>query len=275
VTTVEGEVSTFSTRAAARILAVSPDRIRYWVKRRLVQPGVKRGRRYRFVFNDLLLMRMAKELLPSRRHLQPLQRCVERVRGLVDPSRPLTSLRLENDSGHILVRDGEVIFEADSGQLRLAFTVSALPGKLEEGFGPARVRERFDEAKRIAESDPFRALTLYSELLGREPRNFDLHMRMATLLEDEGELTGALRHLIGAAVLLPANAEVHVRLGLLYRRREDNGNALQSFLRAIECDPVSVTAHRNVAELYESLGRSREAMRHLSTLHRLSRDSSP
>jgi tetratricopeptide (TPR) repeat protein len=273
VTTVEGGVSTFSTRAAARILAVSPDRIRYWVKRRLVQPGVKRGRRYRFVFNDLLLMRMAKELLPSRRHLQPLQRCVERVRELVDPSRPLTSLRLENDSGLIVVRDGEVIFEADSGQLRLQFSAPPLSGKLEEGFGPARVRERFEEAKRIAESDPFRALTLYSDLLGREPRNFDLHMRMAALLEDESDSAGALRHLLGAAMLVPTNGEVHMRLGLLYRKREDEGNALQSFLRAIECDPVSITAHRNVAELYEKLGRRREAMRHLSTLHRLSRET--
>jgi len=74
---------------------------------------------------------------------------------------------------------------------------------------------------------------------------------------------------------MPANAEVHLRLGLLYRKRNENENALQSLLRAIECDPLSIEAHRNLAELYEKLGRKREAMRHLSTLHRLSRDSSP
>jgi hypothetical protein len=52
VTTGEGgglpRAQTFSTRAAARILAVSPDRIRYWVKRQLVNPTAQRGRRYRF-----------------------------------------------------------------------------------------------------------------------------------------------------------------------------------------------------------------------------------
>ena len=74
---------------------------------------------------------------------------------------------------------------------------------------------------------------------------------------------------------MPTNAEVHQRLGLLYRKRNENENAVRSFLCAVECDPMSVEAHRNLAELYEKLGHKREAMRHLSTLHRLSRDSSP
>ena len=264
---------TFSTRAAARILAVSPDRIRYWVKRRLVQPAATRGRRYRFAFNDLLVMRMAKELLPSRRHLEPFQRCFERVRSFFEPERSLTSLKLHHEDGRILVRDGEAVFEAESGQLLLRFGGACLTGKVEDRFGPARVRARFDEAKRLAESDPLRALMLCSDLLGREPRNFELHMRMASLLEREGDIAGAMGHLLGAAVLVPANAEVHVRLGLVYRKREEYDNALQSFLRAVECDPLSVEAHRNLAELYERVGRKREALRHLSTLHRLMSDN--
>jgi tetratricopeptide (TPR) repeat protein len=273
-TTVEGGGSTYSTRAAARIVAVSPVRIRYWVKQRLIQPAAKQGRRYRFAFHDLLLMRMAKQLLPGRRHLRPLRRCVERVRALMEPSRPLTSLKLEANDGLILVRQGNVIFEAQSGQLWLPFGAPRPTGKVDERFGPTRVRERFEEAQRVAENNPFRALMLYSDLLACQPRNFDLHLRMARLLEREGDLAGALRHLLGAALLVPANAEVHQRLGLLYRKRNENENALRSFLRAIECDPLAVEAHRNLAELYEKLGHKREAMRHLSTLHRLSRDSS-
>ncbi|HKV53133.1 MAG TPA: tetratricopeptide repeat protein [Candidatus Binataceae bacterium] len=263
---------TFSTRAAARILAVSPDRIRYWVKRRLLQPAVKRGRRYRFVFHDLLIMRMAKELLPSRRHLEPFQRCVERIREFTEPSRPVTSLRLENDEGRILVRHGDTVFDAESGQLLLNFAASRPTGQIDDRFGPARARARFDEAQRLAESDPLRALMFYGELLGREPRNFEVHMRMAGLLEGEGDLSGALRHLLGAAAIVPANPEVHLRLGELYRKRGENQNAVETFLRAIECDPLSLGAHRNLAELYDKLGRKREALRHLSTLHRLSRD---
>src|SRR5262245_60191588 len=96
----------FSTRAAARILAVTPERIRYWVKRNLIRSSQSAGRKYRFAFNDLLQMRMAKELLGSRNHIDPIQRCLERVRELVAPERSVTSLKLVNDEGRIVVRDG-------------------------------------------------------------------------------------------------------------------------------------------------------------------------
>jgi len=186
-------------------------------------------------------------------------------------SRPVTSLRMTNRDGRIVVRNGALTVEALSGQLLLNFDAPQAPGKIEERFGPARVRERFDEARRLADSDPLRALMLYSELLGREPRNFEVHMDLASLLEREGDLPGALRALLGAAAIVPTSAEVHVRLGLLYRRRGEANNALQSFLRAADCDPLSLAAHRNLVELYEAMGRKREALRHLSTVHRLTR----
>jgi DNA-binding transcriptional MerR regulator len=265
-----GRAHTFSTRAAARILAISPDRIRYWVKRSLVRPLMRTGQ-MRFGFDDLLVMRLAKELLPTRHHLDPMRRCLERMRGMFGPSRSVTSLRLANYEGQIVVRDGAVMVEALSGQILLNFGAPPAPGKVEERFGPARVRERFEEARRLAESDPLRALTLYSELLGREPGNFEAHIDLAGLLEREGDLAGALRALLGAAAIVPTNGDVHIRLGLLYRRREDTQSAIASFLRAIECDPLSLAAHRNLAELYESMGRKRESLRHLGMVHRLTR----
>jgi tetratricopeptide (TPR) repeat protein len=264
-----GGGETFSTRTAARILAVTPERIRYWVKRNLVRPLNLGGRNYRFAFNDLLEMRLAKELLGTRQHIAPVQRSLDRVREFVAPDRSVTSLKLVNDEGRIVVRDGSVLIEAQSGQLLLDFEGGRQPGKVEDRFGPARVRERFEEARRIAEEDPLRALTLYGELLGREPGNFDAHMRLATLLEREGDLGSALRHLLGAAAIDPTNAEVHLKLGLLYRRKEEHQHALRSFIRTLECDPTNVEAHRNAAEMYETMGRRRDSQRHLSAIHRL------
>jgi tetratricopeptide (TPR) repeat protein len=264
-----GRGETFSTRTAARILAVSPERIRYWVKRNLVQPAAPRGRNYRFAFNDLLLMRLAKELLQERHYLDTIRRTFERVRALVDPERPLHSLKLTNDDGVVVVSDGGVMIEADSGQLVLDFRRNRQTGKVEEGFGAARVRERFEEARRVAEEDPLKALSIYSELVNREPANFEAHMRLATLLERENDFGGALRHLLGAAAIMPASGEVHLKLGLLYLKREEPQHALLSFLRCLECDPANVEAHRNAAELYEATGRKREAQKHLGAIHRL------
>jgi Flp pilus assembly protein TadD len=170
-----------------------------------------------------------------------------------------------------VLSDGDALIEIETGQMLLRFGPRRELGRVEDRFGPARVRERFEEARRMAETDPLRALTLYSDLLGREPSNFEAHMRMATLLEGEGDLASALRHLLGAAVIVPANAEVNLRLGGLYRRREESENALRSYLRAVECDPLSIEAHRNLAELYVLAGRKRDATRHLSAINRLSR----
>jgi tetratricopeptide (TPR) repeat protein len=261
---------TFSTRTAARIIAVSPHRIRYWVKHRLLRPVARSGRRHRFAFRDLLLMRLTKELLPTRHHLQPVQRCLARLYALLDSSRPLTALKLVNDDGRIVVREGALRFDAESGQLLFDFAPAA-PGKVDERFGPARVQERFEEAKRIADQDPLKALQLYADVLGREPGNFEAHSQIAALLEDKGDLIGAVRHLLGAAAILPTSGEVHLKLGLLYRKREEFEAAARSLLRALECDPTCIEAHRNLAEIYERLGRPREALRHMSAAHRLSR----
>jgi tetratricopeptide (TPR) repeat protein len=259
---------TFSTRAAARILAVPPERIRYWVKRQFINPTTLRGRNFRFAFNDLILMRLAKELLPTRRHLEPIQRCFDRVRSLIGPLRPVHSLKLENLDGRIVLRDGAACFEVESGQLVFNFE-KRTKGKVEERFGAARARERFEEARKMAEEDPLKALTIYSDLVNREPVNFDAHMRLATLLEHENDLKGAMRHYLGAAAIVPASSEVHFKLGLLYRKMGENDSAIRSLNRALECDPTMVEAHRNLAELFDHIGRKRDSIKHLSAIHRL------
>ncbi len=266
-----GTGGTFSTRAAARILAVAPGRIRYWVKRRLISPSVVRGRKFRFAFHDLLVMRVAKELLATHRHLEPARQTFERVCRMVGPARPPSSLKLENVDGRIVVRDGRTCFEAETGQLVLDFERRVRPGTVEERFGAERARERFEEARRIAEEDPLKALTIYSALIQREPVNLDAHMRLATLFEREGDLGAALKHLLGAATIVPSNAEIHFKLGLLYRRRGEEQNAIRSLRRAVECDPAMVEAHRNLAEIYEAAGRKRDALRHFGAMHRLLR----
>ncbi len=121
------------------------------------------------------------------------------------------------------------------------------------------MRERFEEARRIADEDPLNALTIYSDLVSREPGNFDAHMRLATLLEHEGDLRGALRHLLGAAAIVPASADVHLKLGLLYRKKDEHQHAMRSLQRALECDPANVEAHRNPAEMFDAMGRKRDS----------------
>jgi DNA-binding transcriptional MerR regulator len=270
-------VESFSTRAAARILAVPPDRIRYWVKHDLIRPSETRGREFRFAFRDLLVMRLAKELLPGRRHLEPVRRSLERVRGLVGPSRSVTSLRMLNDEGRIVVRERRCCFDAESGQLLLGFGVSTRP---ESGGALSlhSVRRMIREIEEELEEEEQAIDSATHDLFPASRRHGGgdgcaHHLKAADEAERKGNLAGTLRNLLAAAALDHTNAQVHIRLGLLYRKRGDLEAAVRSFLRAIEHDADAVEPHRNLAELYERLGRKREALRHLSTLHRLIRDA--
>ncbi len=264
------ERKNFSTRMAARILAISPERIRYWVRRKLVKPAVVRGRHYQFTFEDLLMMRLAKELLPNRRRLEAVARCFQRVGQMLDAQRPVTAVKLYEEDGRIMVRDGPVIFEAETGQMLLDYGVPPAAGQtISQADAPVRLRRLLDAAAGLEESNPGRAVQLYREYLEHRPRDSGVHRRLSTLFEGAGDPHSAARHLDAAAVLEPDNAELQFDLGVLYRKLQNMDRAALSFSRALECEPDLIEAHLHLAQIYEQQGRKRDAMRHLSAAHRL------
>jgi tetratricopeptide (TPR) repeat protein len=263
------ERQNFSTRMAARILAISPERIRYWVKHKLVKPAAVRGRHYQFTFEDLLMMRLAKELLPGRRRLEAVQRCFQQVGRMLDAHRPVTAVKLYEEDGRILVRDGPVTFEADTGQMLLEFATMVGGLTIKQADSPARLRRLMEAAREMEESNPPRAVRLYREYLEYRPRDPAAHRRLSALFERSGDPAGAARHLDAAAVLEPHDAELHFDLGVLYRKLQNFERAAASFARALECEPDLIEAHLHLAQIYEQQGRKRDAMRHLSAAHRL------
>src|SRR5260370_35825400 len=97
---------------------------------------------------------LTKELSVPRQHIDPIQRTLERVRALVDPERSVTSLKLVNDEGRIVVRDGPSLIEAETGQLIFDFDRSYHPGTFQHGFGHALLHERFGKADRVPHTEP-------------------------------------------------------------------------------------------------------------------------
>jgi DNA-binding transcriptional MerR regulator len=263
------ERKSFSTRMAARILAISPERIRYWVKRKLVKPAAVRGRHYQFTFEDLLMMRLAKELLPNRRRVEAVARCFARVGQMLDLERPVTAVKLYEEDGRILVRDGVVTFEADTGQMLLDYGVPGGGRTIKQADSPVRLRRLLETAGELEESNPARAIQMYRDYLEHRPRDGAIHRRLSTVFESSGDPVSAARHLDTAAVLDPDNAELHFDLGVLHRKLKNLERAAASFERALESEPSLIEAHLHLAQIYEQQGRKREAMRHLSAAHRL------
>jgi len=260
----------FSTRMAARILAISPARIRYWVRHKLVKPSLSRGRHYQFTFEDLLMMRLTKELLPTHRRILPIKRAFERLPVMMDRrGRPLTAIKLYQEDGRILVRDGTARFEADTGQLLLSFVPGEGVAAATQADGASRMRRLLDSAMELEEDNPLRALKLYRDYLAYDPENGAIHRHVSRLCELNGDNAGAIRHLDAAAAAEPEAAEVHYDRGVLYRKQGDLTTAQACFKQALQVDPELIEAHLHLAEICEQQGRAREAFRHLSAAHRL------
>jgi len=66
-------------------------------------------------------------------------------------------------------------------------------------------------------------------------------------------------------------ALVQIDLGIALRAAGKYEEAERAYKRALTHDPTFADVHYNLAVLYESRGRKREALRHLSTYKRLTR----
>ena len=115
-------VDTYSLRDVARILKVSPARLRYWGRTELVQVPAKVESRAEFEFRDLVCLRGIVSLLEQGVPLRRIRRNVEALRErLPEVDDPIRSLRLwVEGSDRVVVRHEGVLFEPD-GQAVLDF----------------------------------------------------------------------------------------------------------------------------------------------------------
>ncbi len=99
-------------------------------------------------------------------------------------------------------------------------------------------------------------------LLELTPEASEVHVRLATLLEKEGDLEGALVRFRAASELEMAPQErprVFYSLASLSRQRQRYDDAVSYYRRAIEADPSYVPALADLAGLMAQLGRLQEA----------------
>ncbi|MFB3906796.1 MAG: tetratricopeptide repeat protein [Candidatus Eisenbacteria bacterium] len=269
--------SGYGIREAAAALGLTEQQIRAFVRAGLLEP--RRGARgaLRFSFQDLVLLRTARDLsrtVPPRR----LRAALTRLREQLPVGRDLTAVRITAEGEDLVVHDGRDAWHPASGQTILDFEVSEIAAEVAPLVRRA-AREAIAEDRRLEASDwyelacdlescePEASRDAYRRALELDPDHADAHLNLGRLLHEEGNLSAAAAHYRQAARSRPEDATAWFNLGVCEQDRGRGERAVRYYRHAITLDPNLADAHMNLALVYEELGRPRLALRHLA-IHR-------
>lgn len=253
----------------------------------LVRAGVLtpvRGARqaYRFSFQDLVLLRMARALYNARIAPRQLQRALVELKASLPQDAPLSGLRIQAVGRQVAVGDGASHRDVRSGQLLMNFDNAQAPAavaKLERtapaAQGPSLEAGAWLERAQAMEErgDAPAAEAAYRQALALEPARGDAYVNLGVLLCDAGRAQDALdlfdhglRHGVDEALL-------HFNRAIALEDLQREEEALAGYRRCLELAPEFADAHYNAARLHEKLGQRHLAIRHYSAYRRLAPDA--
>ncbi|HWD15920.1 MAG TPA: tetratricopeptide repeat protein [Casimicrobiaceae bacterium] len=265
----------YSLQDVARLLGLPRSIVRGLIDAGFVSPARGPRREYRFSFQDLVVMRTAQGLVQAKVPTTRILRSLRRLRAQLPTSMPLSGLRVEAVGDHVVVHDGAMQWQPDSGQYVLRFHVEAPRGRLEFLEAPAprsgSADALFEQALAVEDSKPDVATALYERALAIEPALIGAYTNLGRLQHDRKQWDAAeTTYRTGLARCGPDDT-LFFNLALLLEDLERSEEAVQMYEAALAHNPDLAEAHYNLALICEADGRSQEAIRHLAAYRRLSR----
>lgn len=274
----------YTTRQVAEVLDLSPRQVRRYARSELLSPDRGPGNAYRFSFQDIVLLRTARELrsagVPARR----VNRALESLRKQLPQGRPLSALQISAEGDRVVVRDRDALWDPDTGQVHFDFSVAELAERVAP-FARAAAEERgaghrgsgrdmdadqwYDLGLDLEPVAPEKAREAYRRAIALHPAHPEAHLNLGRLLHEAGKLAEAESHYRQALAADPANAMAAYNLGVVLEDRRRPDEAIEAYRRALEHDPEHAEAHFNLGRLYEAAGEKELAVRHLAAYRRL------
>lgn len=278
-------MSGYTTRDVSELLGMSAAKVRSFARAGFL--SAERGVRgeYRFSFQDIVLLRTAKELASARVHPRKLWRTLRLLKAQLPNGQPLTAVRIAAEGDRVVVRDKHASWQPESGQVTFDFSVSDLA---------SRAAPLVDRAANLAQhagdsnGDDWYALGLdfeivaatdkakeaYQRATGLDPHHVDAHVNLGRLLHAEGRISDAEFHYRQAVTAAPDNATAAFNLGVALEDLDRPQAAIEAYKQAVGADADFADAHYNLAHLYEKQGDKSAAIRHLARYKALTTSSS-
>jgi len=265
----------FTTREVAKILDLPQWRVRYSVRAGFLSPTRGPGRQYQFAFQDLLLLKTTKGLLASRVPLRRIRNILSSLKRQLPQGQRLWNLTIYADGRRVVVWDGRVRWQPDSGQFLFNFEAQTVAERVELPVAAENTRSTltaeqwFDLASELEKNSPEEARRAYHQALLLHPSLVAAHINLGRLYHEAGEFEPAEAHYREAILRAPRDALAHFNLGVLLGDRGRAEEAIAAYRRAVESDSTFPDAHYNLALLLEARGRRSEALRHFRSARKL------
>ncbi|HVT04432.1 MAG TPA: tetratricopeptide repeat protein [Thermoanaerobaculia bacterium] len=270
----------YSVRDVGAMLGISPAQVRTFAQNGIIGP--ERGPRgeYRFDFQDIVLLRTAIGLTEAKIPPRKVKSALRRLRQQLPSGRPLTAVRIIADGDSIVVRDGDTVWNPDSGQVLFDFAVADLANQIaplaRENAEAARQAEDeldaeawFDLGFELEIAAPRDARDAYRRAVELDPGHADAHVNLGRILHEDGELYAAEAHYRIALQSLPAHPVAAFNLGVVLEDMGRSKEAVVAYQQAVDIDPRAADAYYNLAGLMEKQGKRAAAFRYLKAYREL------
>jgi tetratricopeptide (TPR) repeat protein len=273
-------MESYTTRDVARLLGLSEAQVRSQARAGFLTPHRGPRNSYRFSFQDLVLLRTARELAGARVPPRRINGALRKLARDLPIGRSLTELRITADGQRVVVQEGEAAWNPESGQIQIDFAALRLipraaghamriVGSPRSAKVPLTAAEWFDLGEALEESQPSDALSAYASALALDPRHADAHVNLGRILQLAGHTSEAVDHYRCSLRCGGMDPIAAFNLGTALEELGRWEEATRAYNHALRLDPQLADAHFNLARLYEQLGRRPAALRHLRAYQQL------
>jgi tetratricopeptide (TPR) repeat protein len=274
----------YSTRDVAEVVDLPASTILSWVRAGLLLPSRGLGNAFVFSFQDVVLLRAARELLDAEVPMRRVKHALQTLREQLPAGRPLSAVHFTAVGERIVARDADTLWEPASGQIILDVSGAgtgesvtridgreAATGRAGEPEDPSELTadDWYDRALELEVAAPERAKEAYRRAIEADPDHGEAHLNLGRLLHEEGEVALAEAHYRSALATDPASARAFYNLGVALEDQGRRAGAIQAYESALSLDPGLAVAHFNLSRLFEAQGRPADALSHLASYKRI------
>ena len=263
----------YTTRDVARLLGLSEAQVRCQARSGFLRPGRGPRNSYRFSFQDLVLLRTARELADSSVPPKRIRGALCRLARRVPDGRPLSALRIMAEGQRVIVLEDGSAWNPESDQLQIDFTLNKPAAGTStpttplrsgaEDLQPRDAEEWFELALELEESAPAEAELAYARALVLEPDCPHAHVNLGRLLQLSGNTLQAIEHYHSSLRCGSTDPTAAFNLGTALETLHRWTEAIRAYAEALQIDQGFADAHFNLARLYEQTGKRGAAVRHL------------